>query len=42
MSKKENLKKLILDLTREYYREVHAPQPSFEAGKIFVNYGTLI
>ena len=25
MSKKEDLKKQILELTREYYREVHAP-----------------
>ena len=39
MSKKENLKKQILELTREYYREVHAPQPAFEAGKTRVNYG---
>ena len=39
MSKKEELKKQILDLTREYYREVHATQPAFEAGKTRVNYG---
>ena len=39
MSKKEALKKQILELTREYYREVHAPQPMFEAGKTRVNYG---
>lgn len=39
MSKKEVLKKQILELTREYYREVHAPQPAFEAGKTRVNYG---
>ena len=39
MSKKEELKHQILELTREYYREVHASQPSFEAGKTRVNYG---
>ena len=39
MSKREDLKKQILDLTRDYYREVHAPQPPFEAGKTRVNYG---
>ena len=39
---KNELKKQILDLTREYYREVHAPQPAFEAGKTRVNYGGLI
>ena len=39
MSKKEDLKKQILELTREYYREVHAQQPPFEAGKTRVNYG---
>ena len=39
MSKQEELKKQILELTREYYREVHAPQPAFEAGKTRVNYG---
>ena len=39
MSKKEELKSQILDLTREYYREVHAQKPEFEEGKTFVNYG---
>ena len=39
MTRKEELKKQILELTREYYREVHAPQPAFEAGKTRVNYG---
>ena len=39
MPKKEDLKKQILELTRMYYREVHAPQPAFEAGKTRVNYG---
>lgn len=39
MSKKEELKKQILDLTREYYREVHAKKKEFEPGKSFVHYG---
>jgi len=39
MNKKEELKHQILELTRQYYREVYAPQPSFEAGKTCVNYG---
>lgn len=39
MSKKEELKKQILELTREYYREAHAQKPEFEEGKTFVNYG---
>jgi len=37
--KKEELKQQILELTREYYHEVHAIQPAFEAGKTRVNYG---
>lgn len=39
MSKKEDLKKQILYLTREYYREVHAQKKEFEPGKSFVHYG---
>ena len=39
MNKKEELKSQILELTREYYREVHAQKPEFEEGKTFVNYG---
>ena len=39
MSKKEELKSQILELTREYYREVHAQKPVFEEGRTFVNYG---
>ena len=39
MSKKEALKKQILDLTREYYKEVHAQKKEFEPGKSFVHYG---
>lgn len=39
MNKKEELKKQILELTREYYNEVHAPQKEFVPGKTHVNYG---
>ncbi|GHT02170.1 lipopolysaccharide biosynthesis protein RfbH [Bacteroidia bacterium] len=39
MSKKEELKKQILQLTQEYYQEVHGQPKAFEAGKTFVNYG---
>lgn len=39
MSKKEELKAQILDLTREYYNEVHAQKKEFEPGKSFVHYG---
>ena len=39
MAKKEDLKKQILDLTREYYKEVHAQKKEFEPGKSFVHYG---
>ena len=39
MSKKEELKSQILELTREYYRLTHAQKPEFEEGKTFVNYG---
>lgn len=39
MSKKEELKQQILDLTREYYKEVHAQKPAFKPGETFVNYG---
>ena len=39
MSKKEELKKQILELTREYYKEVHAQKKEFEPGKSFVHYG---
>lgn len=39
MSKKEDLKKQILELTREYYKEVHAQKKEFEPGKSFVHYG---
>ena len=36
---KDLLKQQILDLTREYYKEVHGSSRSFEPGKSFVNYG---
>ncbi len=39
MSKKEELKNQILNLTREYYKEVHAQKKEFEPGKSFVHYG---
>ncbi|MBR4705469.1 MAG: lipopolysaccharide biosynthesis protein RfbH [Paludibacteraceae bacterium] len=39
MSKKEELKQQILDLTREYYREVHGQKKEFRPGETFVNYG---
>ena len=39
MTKKEELKAQILELTREYYKEVHAQKKEFEPGKSFVHYG---
>ena len=39
MAKKEELKAQILELTREYYKEVHAQKKKFEPGKSFVHYG---
>ena len=39
MSKKEELKQQILDLIREYYREVHGQKKDFKPGETFVNYG---
>ena len=39
MKTKEELKKQILDLTREYYNTVHAPKKEFVPGKSYVNYG---
>lgn len=39
MNRKEELKQQILELTREYYHEVHEVKPGFEEGKTFVNYG---
>ncbi|GHT46511.1 lipopolysaccharide biosynthesis protein RfbH [Bacteroidia bacterium] len=39
MTKKEALKQQILQLTHEYYQEVHGHSKDFEPGKTFVNYG---
>ena len=39
MAKKDELKAQILELTREYYKEVHAQKKEFEPGKSFVHYG---
>ena len=39
MARKEELKRQILELTREYYKEAHAPKKKFVPGKTFVNYG---
>lgn len=39
MANKEELKAQILELTREYYKEVHAQKKEFEPGKTFVHYG---
>lgn len=39
MARKEDLKAHILELTREYYKEVHAQKKEFEPGKSFVHYG---
>lgn len=39
MEKKEELKDQVLELTREYYKEVHGAPQEFVAGKTKVNYG---
>ena len=39
MARREELKQQILDLTREYYREVHGQKKEFKPGETFVNYG---
>lgn len=39
MVRKEELKAQIIELTREYYKEVHAPKKEFLPGETFVNYG---
>ena len=39
MAKKEEIKAQILEMTREYYKEVHAQKKEFEPGKSFVHYG---
>lgn len=39
MSKKEELKQQILELTKEYYKESHGKKKEFKPGETFVNYG---
>ena len=39
MDKKQQLRQQILNLTRAYYKEVHAQKKEFEPGKSFVHYG---
>ena len=39
MDRKDQLKEEILNLTREYYKEVHARKKAFEPGRTFVHYG---
>lgn len=39
MSKKEELKKQILELTKEYYKETHGQKKEFVPSETFVNYG---
>lgn len=39
MEKKEELKAQILELTRQYYHEFHAPKKKFIPGESYVNYG---
>ncbi len=39
MNRKEELKKQILELTKEYYKEVHGQPKEFKPGETFVNYG---
>lgn len=39
MSRQEELKQQILELTKEYYREIHGKKKEFKPGETFVNYG---
>lgn len=39
MDRKEELKKQILELTKEYYKETHGQPKEFRPGETFVNYG---
>lgn len=39
MSRQEELKQQILELTKEYYRETHGKKKEFKPGETFVNYG---
>lgn len=39
MRTKEDIKKQILELTREYYKETHGKKKEFKPGETYVNYG---
>ncbi|HRX00668.1 MAG TPA: lipopolysaccharide biosynthesis protein RfbH [Cyclobacteriaceae bacterium] len=39
MTRKESLKKQILELSKEYYDEAHASNTAFVPGETFINYG---
>ncbi len=39
MNRKEELRQQILELTRQYYKEVHEPQADFIPGQTRINYG---
>lgn len=39
MRTKEDIKKQILELTREYYKETHSKKKEFKPGETYVNYG---
>ena len=39
MSRQEELKQQILELTKEYYKETHGKKKEFKPGETFVNYG---
>ena len=39
MDRKEELKKQILELTKEYYKETHGQKKEFKPGETFENYG---
>src|SRR5574344_450550 len=39
MSKQDSIKQQILELTKEYYREVHGTEKNFVPGETFVHYG---
>lgn len=39
MERKDELKKQILELTKEYYKETHGKKKEFHPGETFINYG---
>ena len=39
MTRKEELKKQILELTKEYYKETHSQPKDFKPGETYINYG---